>query len=360
MKQNYLYSSFLPGNFTRLKRSKLPLTICFFAILTSLPIFSFSQDSASAFYKSGMENFSSGLYNAASKDFDKAIQLNPAYAEAYIANGKVNMEMNRIYEANTNFSKAHELQPKNKEVTRELMLIQFNSNKNEQAIQLAGQCGCDEAARVMGISYYRLEDYGNAQIWLQKALKQNDKDGEVSYTLGRTFLELEKDNDAITYYEKAVKDEPTRNNWQYELGLLYYNANRFADAAKTFQDAANAGYRQTNDFLENLGFCQLYGGDITNGMKNLNTVLEHKPGNVTLLTNIAYAMYSTKRYEGAVEFYQKVLNLNPTDANSLYMAGMAFQKMGQKDKGQAICDKAIEMDPSLAKYRQKKELPTGL
>jgi hypothetical protein len=33
--------------------------------------------------------------------------------------------------------------------------------------------------------------------------------------------------------------------------------------------------------------------------------------------------------------------------------------MGQKDKGQKICDNAIAMDPSLTHYRQKKEMPGG-
>jgi hypothetical protein len=34
--------------------------------------------------------------------------------------------------------------------------------------------------------------------------------------------------------------------------------------------------------------------------------------------------------------------------------------LGQKEKGQKICDHAIEMDPSLAKYRQKNQMPKGL
>jgi tetratricopeptide (TPR) repeat protein len=71
-------------------------------------------------------------------------------------------------------------------------------------------------------------------------------------------------------------------------------------------------------------------------------------------------MYSTKRYENAIDYYEKLLTINPKDARSLFMAGMTFQKMGQKEKGQKICDKAIEMDPSLAKNRQKKDMPMGL
>jgi len=54
------------------------------------------------------------------------------------------------------------------------------------------------------------------------------------------------------------------------------------------------------------------------------------------------------------------MELNPKDSKALYMAGMTFQKQGQKEKGQAICDKAIAMDPSLAEKRQKKGDQFGL
>jgi hypothetical protein len=39
------------------------------------------------------------------------------------------------------------------------------------------------------------------------------------------------------------------------------------------------------------------------------------------------------------------------------MIGMSFQKKGEKEKGMALCDKAIQLDPSLQNLKQKKELP---
>ncbi len=321
---------------------------------------SYAQDSATIFLKSGEEKFSSRLYNAATLDFEKAIKLNPNLTDAYVANGKANLEMNRLYQAGESFQKAYELQPENKEVIRELMILNYNGRQNQKAIDFARKCSCEESDRITGMSYYRMENYGQAEKYLLSALKNNEKDGEAAYTLGLTYIELEKGQEAIANFQKAVNSDPTKSNWHYELGLLYYNAGNYKGAVTSFQKAADAGYRQTNDFLENMGFCQLYSGDVDNALQTLNTVLSHKPNNTTMLTNIAYAMYATKRYQGAVEYYEKVLTINPKDASSLYMAGMAFQKMGQKQKGQAICDKAIEMDPSLAKNRTKKEMPMGL
>ncbi len=211
-----------------------------------------------------------------------------------------------------------------------------------------------------GMNYYRQEDYGKAKIFLEKAIKENDKDGEAAYTLGRTYIELENENAAIPLYLKALSAEPSRYSWMYELALLYYNKSDYKNAVKYFNASADAGYPKSNDFYENLGFAQLYCNDVDNGIKNLNIILERKPNNKELLNNIANAFYETKRYDDALNYFSKLLTLDPNDATSLYMAGMAFQKKGDKDKGQKICDKAISMDPSLAKNRQKKDVSMGL
>ena len=49
---------------------------------------------------------------------------------------------------------------------------------------------------------------------------------------------------------------------------------------------------------------------------------------------------------------QKLLEMDMADAKALYQAGLCFIKKGNEDKGQQMCDKAIQMDPSLAGLRQ--------
>jgi hypothetical protein len=49
--------------------------------------------------------------------------------------------------------------------------------------------------------------------------------------------------------------------------------------------------------------------------------------------------------------------MDEKNASALYMIGMSFQKKGETEKGRMLCDKAIEMDPSLQSLKQKKSLP---
>ncbi len=337
----------------------LILTILF--CLPAYFIFSQNIDSAQIYFKKGIEEKNSRLFAIAGKDLVKAIAFNPNYTDAYIESGNVNLEMHKMDPAMANFTKAYELDPNNSEVIKELSTLYFNNRQFQKAIDLAQKCSsCPDADRIMGMSYYNLEDYGKAQTLLQKALAKNDKDGEAAYTLGRTYLELENEKNAIQFYQKAISIEPERNVWIYELGLIYYNQEDYKNALQYFNMAGDKGYNKTSDYYENAGFAQLYAGDAENAMKTLNDLLSKKPNNKELINNIAYALYETKRYDGALSYYTKLLELNPNDAQSLFMAGMVFQKKGEKEKGQKICDKAIAMDPSLAKNRQKKDVPMGL
>ncbi len=52
--------------------------------------------------------------------------------------------------------------------------------------------------------------------------------------------------------------------------------------------------------------------------------------------------------------------MDKQNAAALYMIGMSYQKKGEKQKGMDLCDKAIQMDPSLAKNKQKMEMPGGM
>jgi tetratricopeptide (TPR) repeat protein len=330
------------------------------AFLCSYFSFSQSSDSAAFYYNKGIDENAQRLHAAATKDFEKAIGFNSKFTNAYIANGEAYLSMRIISKALENFNKAYELDPGNSKVISQLTTLSFNNHQFQKAIDFAQKCNCEQASRVLGISYYQIEDYGKAEKFLLEAIAKNPKDAEAAYTLGRTYLELENEKSAIPQFQKAVELEPGRSQWLYELGLLYYQQNDFKNSLHYFDLAADKGYRKSNDFYENYGFAQLYAGDAEGGIKTLNILLERKPNNKELLNNIAHALYATKKYEEALDYFTKMVNLDPKDATALYMAGMTFQKLGQTEKGQKICDQAIQMDPSLSKYRQKNEIPQGL
>jgi len=329
-------------------------TLFLLSIFSCSIVFSQNADSANFYFNKGMEEKAASHFLVASKYFDKAIQFNPTHKDAILQNAYANMEMRKTDVAKGLFTKLYELDPANKAAIAALTTLYFDYRQFQQAIEFAMKCtGCENAEKIIAISNYHREDYDAAVKGLLNVVAKNPNDAEAAYTLGRSYLEMELYKKAVPWYNKAVQLDVSKNVWAYELGLLYYNLDDFKNAVVFFNKAAEAGYPQSKDFAENLGYAYIYSGAFEKGEAILLSILAKKPGSVDILRDMAEAYYKQKMYDKSLEYCQKLMELDTKDAKALYQAGLCFQKKGQKDKGQGMCDKAIEMDPSLASMRQK-------
>ncbi|HMI78397.1 MAG TPA: tetratricopeptide repeat protein [Ferruginibacter sp.] len=334
---------------------KKKITVTLFLI--SIALFSRAQDSSSHFFQKGLEEKAGKKYLLASNYFAKATTLNPRFTAAYLENGHVNLAMRKTDAAMQNFTKVHELEPQNNAAIKELADLYFNYRQYQKAIDFAGKCkGCENSERIIAMSYFKMEDYGRAEKALQGLLEKNANDAELTYTLAKTYFEMELETKAIPVYVKAIGLDGSKSLWSHELGLLYYNNNNFKGAVIYFNKAAEQGFIQSNDFKENLGFAYIYSGEFEKGEKLLLDIIARKPGDKEMLRVIADAYYQQKQYDKSLEFCQKLLEMDMKDGKALYQAGLCFQKKGQKQRGQQMCDKAIELDPSLNSLRQKRDI----
>jgi tetratricopeptide (TPR) repeat protein len=314
------------------------------------------KDSAMLFFQQGVAQNSLKHYSVASNYFDSAIALYPEYEQAYKEKALVNLQMRRTDIAKATLVKAYELDTTDIVVINELAQLYFDYRQFQKAIKFAKKCpNAETSERIIAMSYYEQEDYGNALPLLQDLLTKNQNDAIVVYDMARSYLDMEEYSKAIGYYKAAVQLDTTENSrWVYELGLIYYNNDDYTNALANFLKAQDMGYAQTSDFNENLGFTYLYAGNFDKGEKILLDVIATKPGDAELLRDVAQVFYTRKMYDKSLEYCQKLIEMDATDAKALYQAGMCFQKKGEKSKGEKMCDQAIVLDPSLDSLRQKK------
>ncbi len=332
-----------------------------FLTLSSTYIHAQQSDSSAYFFKKGMDEKAAGTYLLANRSFDKAISINPAFAEAYIQNGLVNKEMHRTDAVKKNFVKALQLQPENKMLMQELMHLYFNYRQFNESIDLAVKCSdCTNANRILGISYYHQEDFAQSTKYLGKYLMQKQDDAEAQYIMARSYLDMEDYKKALPYFQKATSLNGSKPLWNYELGLLYYTLYDYKSSVAAFDKAATLGYAATSDFTENLGYSCLYAGEFNRGEELLLNIWKKKPGNKNILRDMAEIFYRQNQFENSLKYCQQLMEIDPKDAKALYQAGLNFIKKGSKDRGQQMCDNAIAMDPSLENLRRKKEMPAGM
>lgn len=210
-----------------------------------------------------------------------------------------------------------------------------------------------ETSLSKGRKAYSDEDYPEALKLFTQAATEEPNNAQVPYLTGRIYLEMSDYKKSAEYLMKAIAMDSTRSNWIYELSLVYYAMPDYKKSLEYMLLAGEKGYKKTNDYLENLGSAYVNAKQYEKGAETLNEVLKKKPSDKELLYQTAQAWFKAGKYQEAIDTWDVLFGIDKTNAEVLYMIGLSYQKKGDKQKGQQLCDKAIDMNPSLKDKRQQ-------
>jgi tetratricopeptide (TPR) repeat protein len=363
----FLFTRLKPDPMTR--KALFPLICIFgfqfvFAQSESLPPVVSNIDSASYFLQKGLDEKKIGRRMQSLKNFEMAYHYDRTNKVIVNELAAAYHELRKFTHAKEAYNKLLELGDGSASTYKQLMLLSFNMRHHDDAITFAAKLKqADPNERVsyyIGKIQYDQENYGEAIKTLTQASTEDPLNGEVLYMIARSYADMQNYKQSIPYFQKAITLDPVKVNWVYELALICYAIHDDKNSLKYMLEASDKGYKRDNEYLENLGVAYLNVGDLDNGVKILDEILKKKPSDMNILNMIAEAYYYKGRYQQAMDYWDQVLIYDKANASAVYMIGMCYQKKGEKGKGQHLCDKAIEMDPSLASLKQKKSMPGGL
>lgn len=75
-------------------------------------------------------------------------------------------------------------------------------------------------------------------------------------------------------------------------------------------------------------------------------ILKFDPYNIHILNYLGTVFQGQRKYDEAINCYQKAIQCNPTFAGSYYHLGMVFEVMGQNDKAIKYYQEALKYDPN--------------
>jgi len=322
--------------------------------------FSQSTDSSDFFYQKGMEEKSKRLYMVAFNDFQRSIQYKGDNIDAQRELGLTAVELRKYENAKQAFLKVNESKKDDTTAIQNLAILYFWTRQWQQAAAYSIKARELHIGKnwnyIIGKSYYEQEDYGQAFKYLPLAAKEDSTNAEIPYLTARAYVDMNNYKSAIPYFQKAISLDSSKVQWVYECALTFATVYDDKSAIKYYELAALKGYKKDNDFYENLSDSYLAAGQSEKGLELLMQVLEKKPADLDLLYSIAHTYYRLKKYDQAIDYWDKVLSYDKQNARALYMIGMSYQKKGDAKKGQQLCDKAIEMDPSLKNLKTEKRI----
>lgn len=338
------------------------LSTLLFSVITSVAVA--QTDSAAIFLQKGLDEKSKGRVMEQYKALDKAYGYAKTNKQIIQELADVLAALRRYPQARDKYLELEKLGAATPATYKQLMELSFNMRQFPDAIKYANTVkkmdASQKVAYYIGKANYEQESYGDAIKYLNEAAAEDPQNGEIPYYIARSYADMLNYKAAVPFFQKALALKPTETRWIYEMALMYYGMHDDKAALKYLLEAADKGYKRDNEYLENLGIAYLNTDDTEKGLAILKEILQRRPSDQNILNMIAEACYDAKKYDEAIGYWDQLLGMDKENASALYMIGMSYQKKGDKAKGQALCDKAIQMDPSLANNKQKMQMPGGL
>ena len=340
------------------------LKIIFSTAAIFISTLAFSQtDSSSFFYQKGIEEKAKGRRLESLKQFEKAYNYNKEDKQIVSELAAALLDLRHYGQAREKFQQLEKMGVQTDSTYRQLMLLSFNMRQFDDVIKYASLLKkvrpSEQTAFYLAKAFYEKEDLGNAIKYFEFAAKEDPKNAEIPYTIARAYADMFNYGKAVDYFQKAITLNPTQSRWVYEMALIYYAIPDEQNSLKYMLEAGEKGYKKDNEYTQNLATAYVNAGKPNEGIGMLKELLQKRPSDVNIINMLAESYYDIKKFDEAINYFDQILVIEKNNASALYMIGMCFQKKGEKEKGQALCDMAIELDPGLQSLKQKKELPGG-
>jgi len=181
-------------------------------------------------------------YEQAIKDYDRAIELNPALAEVYNNRGITYAELNKYDQAIEDYDKAIELNPNYADAYNNRGITYTKLNKYEQAIEDYNRAielkpNLAEVYNNRGVAYAKLNKYERAIKDYGKAIELNPNYADAYNNRGNAYMELNKYEQAIKDYDRAIELNPALAEAYGNRGIAYSEIHRYEEAIRDLKKA---------------------------------------------------------------------------------------------------------------------------
>lgn len=208
----------------------------------------------------------------------------------------------------------------------------------------------------LGIVYWNLKDYANAEKCYREALKANDRYVEAYNNLCMVMQDgFKKPDEALTLIDRAIEIRPDYADAYNNRGNVLQGLNRFSEALVSYDrsislkpDSASAHNNRGNALRKLDRFSE--------ALSAYQKAIELKPDYAEAFCNMGCTLADLGQVEDARRFYMATLTMDPSFAKAHYNLGSLENASGNYDLAFNCYDKAISLDASFADAYWNKSL----
>ncbi|WDV46284.1 tetratricopeptide repeat protein [Clostridiaceae bacterium M8S5] len=221
-----------------------------------------NTDKAKLSYQKAVELHQKGYNDEAIKAYDKAIQLNKNYAEAYVGKGALLSDLGKPEDAIDLYDKAIFANPTYAnayyEKGRDLYVMQ-DYNKAIEALDIAIKLNSNysDAFFCKGVIYKELKQYDNALQAFNKVIELDERNTLAYINKTRVLQESKKYQEGIQTLDTAIELVTNDDSLYFEKARIYTLMKNFDYAIKSLAksielNSNNAKYAKIDEILSSL------------------------------------------------------------------------------------------------------------
>ncbi len=335
------------------------------------------------------------LITEAISSYEKAIELNDKYLDAYLNLGVLCYNENYFEKAAKNFGVASKLKPESSEIfyylgrshlslksgeqaveaLREAVALDYKNGETHyflaRAYQVLGELDMvsthyqkskslgysraeqgQKAMRVkfynQGITAYKGGQYEEAIESFQKAIKEDPKNARFHFNLGLAYGKSKQTVNATESLERAISLDSKYGKAHLALGNLNYNAGKLDVAAENYESAIRNGINDS-EMLYILGNTYFYIENYDKAITMYKKASEKKPNDSDYIYNLGMAYIKSGKFNTAITKFEETINIDPKYVQAYYNIGLCYKDLEQYQKGLEVGEKLLKVDPDYAK-----------
>ncbi|MBF0194185.1 MAG: tetratricopeptide repeat protein [Magnetococcales bacterium] len=192
------------------------------------------------------------------------------------------------------------------------------------------------AVNLLGVIAQKLNRHDLAIMEFERAIKIDNSKAILFFNMGRSLHILGRRDDAIKNLNIALKIEPNNIEIKKSIGDILKSSTKYAGVDNQNLLAEQALQKGVDLHKAN---------QFEQAIKWYKKVLEIRPKDAAVLSNIATALQSIGKLDEAVNIYKKVINIKPNYAMAYSNLGNILAQQGRADEAIINYNKAINIKP---------------
>lgn len=278
-----------------------------------------------------------------------ALEIDPALAIAHIGAGDILRAQRQHKAAEASYLHALTLAPGAADIHRKLGDLQLAMGRHEQAILSYSMALQAEPANVLahaGLAdvLFKLGRFQAAATAYGAAVQYGSTSAAHFHGLGRSLHATGNLPDAETAYRRAIELDSSLAPAMLHYADLLRETRRKDQAIAIYQATILLDPKNT-DALNNLGMALQDAGKLDQAMEYFQQVRILAPGSPVPHCNIGSILQAQGKKNAAIESYRRALKMDPLYAGAHFNLGSCLGESGQHDDAIKSYERAIKLDP---------------